>query len=290
MDKKQLILILTRECDFSCSYCPVKKERGAKMSWEIARKSLELFDEMRGEKIKFFGGEPLLEFDLIKKIVEYQAEKRRGTKYELTTNGHLLDENKIEFMLKNDFDIHVSIDGDEETQILGRGNLGRGIERSVVKYAKNITVNMVVSPRNVHRFPENVSFLHSQGYDKFKILPAFYNKWKMGEIIAFVAGLREVSKYVKENIINIMNKRTVQKNILFNDGYVVDTDGSIYPDNRIMAEKYTKFKKTLLRGNMNDIRSFSDLDEKEVRIFTDFEKTNQILDRCMAVFVRSVIK
>ena len=71
-------------------------------SIEIAKKSVDLLlkKKMSFYEIKFFGGEPLLEFDLVKDIISYALSKSNNIKFMLTTNGSLLDEEKIKFFLK----------------------------------------------------------------------------------------------------------------------------------------------------------------------------------------------
>jgi len=124
-----LQLQITRDCNFKCRYCLFTRDHDinrhhekVNMPWEVAKQSIDfLFDhsqESQNITITFFGGEPLLNFKLIKVVVDY-AEKKfisKGVSYSLTTNGSILDDQMIDFFISHDFDLLISLDGSEEIQ------------------------------------------------------------------------------------------------------------------------------------------------------------------------------
>lgn len=127
-----LVLQLTQQCNFRCSYCVyggnyyTREHSNQKLTWETAKKSLDFFAEKsRGEQessICFYGGQPLLEFELIKKIVDYSEVKlkHRILSFSMTTNGDLLNDDNIDYIVKHNFRIMISLDGGESTHNANR--------------------------------------------------------------------------------------------------------------------------------------------------------------------------
>lgn len=120
-------LNVAQVCNLSCVYCyGVDGEYGTKgkMTEETAFKSVDfLIKESTHEKqisIGFFGGEPLLNFPLMKKVVDYSriAAKNAGKRitFSITTNGTLFSDEVNEYLNRNNFSVIVSFDGDEEAQ------------------------------------------------------------------------------------------------------------------------------------------------------------------------------
>lgn len=129
----QLILIITEECNLRCEYCiysdkypHIKTYTSNVMSKDIAFKSIDYYIKLFDEKVKkgfnsdpvisFYGGEPLLNFTLIKEIIKYCNDNYSHYKirYNFTTNGVLLTEEIIEFILKNNILVTFSLDGDKQ--------------------------------------------------------------------------------------------------------------------------------------------------------------------------------
>lgn len=126
MPVKTLVFHLVNECNLRCTYCYADGgEYGAPkkyMSKETAKQSVDyLLEHSYGENsvtIVLFGGEPFLNLDVLKFIVEYSYEEaqKRGKKvtYSLTTNGTLLSEEKVAFLNQYSVGVSVSMDGSEE--------------------------------------------------------------------------------------------------------------------------------------------------------------------------------
>ena len=144
----QLVLGITNQCNFNCRYC--HQSEGKKLSVklmmdkEIALRSVDyLFEHSKdafGVTVTFYGGEPLINFELIKSTVEYATEKFKVKKvsFNITTNASLLDREKADYLATNNFDLLISLDGDKKTQDLHRryNKDGKGTFASVWK---NIT-------------------------------------------------------------------------------------------------------------------------------------------------------
>ena len=126
---KSLTLQVTQSCNFRCRYCSYafnstssRYHNNKKMSWDIAKKSLDYAIENSPDSselnIAFYGGEPLLCFNLIKKCVQYAKERIVNKKvvFSMTTNFYSLTDEMIWFIVENNFRILISLDGPEEIQ------------------------------------------------------------------------------------------------------------------------------------------------------------------------------
>ena len=140
----QLILIVTENCNIRCKYCVYSEQyphfkgySSKKINFEKAKRSVDYYAELhnmrvacgyKGEPfVTFYGGEPFLEFDLICKIVEYCNTVLPNSKYHLTTNGTILDDEIIEFIIQNKFVVTFSLDGNKDNHDRNRyfsGNKG----------------------------------------------------------------------------------------------------------------------------------------------------------------------
>jgi uncharacterized protein len=130
-----LILEVTENCNLRCEYCPYgqfyispRKHSECGMNWDTARKAIDqflkqakVFSEQYPDTeytIAFYGGEPMLEMDIIKKTVEHikimSAEKSDCFKFGITTNGTLLTDESIHFFAEHSFHVTISMDGDRE--------------------------------------------------------------------------------------------------------------------------------------------------------------------------------
>lgn len=123
----QLTLQVTQQCNLRCGYCcyggnydNMRQHSGKRMPWETAKKAIDFFLahslETPEPHISFYGGEPMLEFDLIKRCVSYVKEQVEGKKitYGMTTNGTLLTEEAQKYLVENDFQLSISLDGSKE--------------------------------------------------------------------------------------------------------------------------------------------------------------------------------
>ena len=123
---KALCLHIAHDCNLACRYCFAGEGeyhgRTALMSYEVGKKALDFLIENSGTRrnleVDFFGGEPLMNFEVVKKIVEYgrSLEKTHDKKFRftLTTNGVLLNDEVMEFANKEMSNLVLSIDGRKE--------------------------------------------------------------------------------------------------------------------------------------------------------------------------------
>ena len=123
---KALCLHIAHTCNLNCSYCFASQgkyhgERGV-MSFEVGKRALDFLVENSGSRrnleVDFFGGEPLLNFEVVKQLVAYarEIEKKhnKNFRFTLTTNGLLIDEDVIDFCNKECHNVVLSLDGRRE--------------------------------------------------------------------------------------------------------------------------------------------------------------------------------
>lgn len=123
---KALCLHIAHDCNLACKYCFAGEGeyQGDKslMSFEVGKSALDFLIANSGKRrnleVDFFGGEPLMNFDVVKKLVEYgrQQEKihDKNFRFTLTTNGVLLNDDIMEFANKEMDNVVLSIDGRKE--------------------------------------------------------------------------------------------------------------------------------------------------------------------------------
>ena len=123
---KALCLHVSHACNLSCSYCFAGqgkyKGKSALMSYETGKRAIDFLIENSGSHrnldIDFFGGEPLMNFDVVKKLVAYgrEAEKKAGKniRFTLTTNGVLLNDEVTDFCNREIHNVVLSLDGRKE--------------------------------------------------------------------------------------------------------------------------------------------------------------------------------
>jgi len=118
-----LLLNVTEVCNFRCTYCvyggayPLRRGHSDRiMSFDVARRAVDFFlqrsEHAKTPSIAFYGGEPLSALTLIKEIVRYvQSQTSRIINYSITTNGSLLSDDAVEFFVRNNFSLLISLDG-----------------------------------------------------------------------------------------------------------------------------------------------------------------------------------
>lgn len=123
---KALCLHIAHTCNLTCDYCFASQgkfsgERGL-MSFEVGKRAIDFLIENSGKRrnleVDFFGGEPLMNFDVVKKIVEYarsvEKEHNKNFRFTLTTNGILIDDDVIDFANRECHNVVLSLDGRRE--------------------------------------------------------------------------------------------------------------------------------------------------------------------------------
>ena len=123
---KALCLHIAHDCNLACKYCFAEEGeyhgRRALMSFEVGKKALDFLVANSGSRVNlevdFFGGEPLMNWDVVKQLVQYgrsiEKENHKKFRFTLTTNGVLLNDEIIQFLNKEMSNVVLSLDGRKE--------------------------------------------------------------------------------------------------------------------------------------------------------------------------------
>lgn len=223
----QLVLNVTEDCNFRCKYCVfsglyehVRTHSKKYMSFDVAKKAIDcylsLFNEgrkynpLRAATIGFYGGEPLLNFNLIKKSIEYIEHTYDPARivYSMTTNGSLLDKEKADWLMQHKFKLAISLDGPEEEHNRNRVYAsGKGTFKDVMK---------------------NINYIMSQGYDRITSLPIYDWKSNLFKLEEF---------FVRVNVPPIAAVNLIADRGLYYEQFVYE-DFLKYSEQRKEAEKH----------------------------------------------------
>lgn len=161
-----LILQVTQQCNLRCGYCifgggykHARTHSAKRMDFATAKKAIDFFLEHSSERgdlhIGFYGGEPLLEFDLMKQCVHYAeaAVEGKTIHFGMTTNGTLLTPEVTQFLDDHDFHFSISLDGSKEEHDANRKfRSGQGSFDLIMDNVRRIR-------RNHPRLNANISFM-----------------------------------------------------------------------------------------------------------------------------------
>lgn len=123
---KALCLHIAHDCNLACKYCFAEEGeyhgRRALMSFEVGKKALDFLIDNSGNRrnleVDFFGGEPLMNWEVVKQLVKYgrskEKEYNKNFRFTLTTNGVLLNDEIMEFLNEEMSNIVLSLDGRKE--------------------------------------------------------------------------------------------------------------------------------------------------------------------------------
>ena len=142
---KALCLHVAHTCNLNCSYCFASQGKysgeRALMSFEVGKRALDFLIENSGSRhnleVDFFGGEPLMNFDVVKRLTEYarsiEKQHNKNFRFTLTTNGVVIDDEVIDFANREMSNVVLSLDGRKEVH-----------DRFRVDYAGNGSFDKIV--------------------------------------------------------------------------------------------------------------------------------------------------
>lgn len=157
---KALCLHVAHTCNLNCSYCFASQGKyhgeRALMSFEVGKQALDFLIANSGTRknleVDFFGGEPLMNWDVVKELVAYARTQEKihnkNFRFTLTTNGMLIDDDVIEFSNKEMSNVVLSLDGRKEIH-----------DRTRVDYAGNGSYEQIIP-----KFKKFVDARGGQGY------------------------------------------------------------------------------------------------------------------------------
>lgn len=188
-------LCLTHDCTLRCNYCYAGSKYRHAMAQETARKALDICIAEakrtgRGLDVSFFGGEPLLEWELLQWCWQYTEAHKEGLiirpRYGITTNGTLLTPERLQWLAKRDFLIGLSIDGSPAMHNTNRCYAnGRGSHEAVARALALIDsypsirskAICVVTPNNVQHLAEGTQWLAEHYHGEIGLNIDYWSEW-----------------------------------------------------------------------------------------------------------------
>lgn len=285
-----VVFQVTQQCNFSCRYCLYandthveRNHANREMSWKIAKETVDFIykhsSDSQSISMSFYGGEPLLNFSLICNIVNYANSLffSKKVNYSMTVNGSLLTNEIVDFLIKHNFNISVSLDGPKKLQNKHRRFLssGEGTYDSVVRNLRRIKKNNILYfEQNVDFLPvimddedyrEVVNFFESNGIDMSKVSPL---KANLSGIDYFLSnnGINNSDLYSSDesnalinqgnekHLFEIYNQKSYIPKVWHHGGQCVlgvrrlfvDVNGLFFPCEKITEDK------TMSIGNINE--------------------------------------
>ena len=190
---KALCLHIAHDCNLACRYCFAKEgeynqSKRELMSYEVGKRALDFLVENSGSRhnleVDFFGGEPLMNFDVIKALVKYgrsiEEEKNKKFRFTLTTNGVLLNDEILDFANKEMSNLVLSIDGRKEIHDKmrpfrgGQGSYDKIVDKFKHAADSRDQMNYYVRgtfTRNNLDFSEDVKHLADLGFEQISVEP-----------------------------------------------------------------------------------------------------------------------
>lgn len=285
----KLCLLVSRRCNLRCEFCQVEftgKDMPVETGLLAVEKYLGWLAPGVKPKVKFFGGEPVLNWGLIQRLVEEGRARWAGAglTFELATNGTFLDAEKISFLqVHSEVDVTVSQDIREGlpdawyTLVLVQGTRA---EDELLRMRR----------------------LLAAGYRRFNFLPAYFVVWSQSEIAqlrrTFAAMLRLIEGLRRAGLpIRVKNAEMWSPVPLYNDATTVDVDGLIYGSNMVQIQGMQKARRSLQLGSIFDLKSNPlaerprpDVLEKLLREWagTQAWRSTRRVDQTLTEFVRAL--
>ena len=189
---KALCLHIAHTCNLNCSYCFASQGKyhgeRAVMSFEVGKQALDFLIANSGTRrnleVDFFGGEPLMNFEVVKQLVAYarEVEKKhnKNFRFTLTTNGMLIDDDVIDFANREMSNVVLSLDGRKEIHDAYRVDYaGKGsFDRIVPKFQKLVAAregkNYYMRGTFTHANPdflEDIKVMLDLGFNELSMEP-----------------------------------------------------------------------------------------------------------------------
>lgn len=320
---QDLVLEVTQDCNFQCRYCLYANHTNVErdhfkrnMSLMTAKSCVDFLYEHSKDaqtiRIGFYGGEPFLNFELIKFIVEYANNKFQSKNiiYITTTNGSILNDEHIDFIIRNKFELLISNDGpyqDKHRRFRVNGNETSDIVNSLIKkifkrnstyFMDNVNVGPVLMPDeddnlvyehfNKLDIPKEKVFLHSASLQGIDYIESYSDDTMDRE--RFIN-----SKLYIDFLKKLKSHESVPKNWCHDGQCVIGVkrlfatvDGDLYPCEKIVGNE------AFCIGNINtspvlnmmkskELLNIAKLTENECKQCWAFRFCNMCIARCIDI-------
>lgn len=247
---------LTTACNLNCKYCYEGSEKKYMiMDFDMANQCIEYILSTLAEEslliIQFHGGEPLLNYSMLKyMIVSLLKNKNKSQKimFGITTNATLLNQDKVKFLSKYmNYGFSISIDGNKEVNDKmrvyddGYGTYDLIIEniKKALEYNPNIRCRMTFTSQTVNKLCESVYHLVKIGAHQIVSIPDYFDKgWTEETLLIYGQQLKEIKRIYLERNLYLKNiEITLLKNNIFKktkcsggyDSIHISPNGELYP-------------------------------------------------------------
>ena len=254
-------LWITNKCNLSCDYCYESKNQNnismnKKMIRDCITFSFQYLENYLEEdiRIQIHGGEPFLEFDNIKYLVDYVKQNfSEKVSFLITTNGTVMNENIMKFIVKELKSISISIDGQRKTHDRYRKNkYGVGSFDIAFRNAKMLLNNGVYvrirstfNSYTVKNLYEDINFFVENGFKTISSVADFSdNNWNETSLKELQENIEKIKILQSENLnvnINIVDKNSHKANGICYGGkksLSIYSDGSIFPCTITTGKEY----------------------------------------------------
>jgi uncharacterized protein len=208
---KTLLVVLSEKCNLNCSYCGVDKWSKKQIDPYLY---LEEFKKLRSKypdekiKIDFFGGEPLLQLPLIKIILD-GVKDDGNVKFFMPTNGLLLTDENLHFLIENNIEISLSFDGlwqdKNRLQLNGKKTLQKFLDKKeLFKQIPGVSCHTMIG-KGCFNLLENHLFIKNEfGFNPQLTLVRDVSTWDTKSVEKLNAGITELFDWYIENPENEM--------------------------------------------------------------------------------------
>lgn len=323
---KTITLQVTEDCCMACTYCYQNCKTNNKMSFKIAKDIIDkiLNDELdfvntkntTAVAIDFIGGEPLMEVELIDKIINYTLTKMIEmqhpwlyfTRFSICSNGLLYNTDKVQdfFRKYNSFiSFGVSVDGNKYLHDLCRLDLnGNGTYERVIKNVKKHYKNygilpgtkMTLSPENVIYTKDALINLIEEGYSIIPFNCVFEKGWTTEHASILYKELKNIGDYLIDN--DLYNKINIR---MFEERYfcpmpesddrnwcggvnmnmiAFDYKGDIFPCIRYMQSSLNNRQKPIKVGNIYSGELTNEEERNNLELISNITRRSQSTDKC----------
>ena len=240
---KALCLHIAHTCNLNCSYCFASQGKyhgdRAVMSFEVGKRALDFLMENSGTRrnleVDFFGGEPLMNFDVVKQLVAYarsvEKEKGKNFRFTLTTNGVLIDDDVIDFANRECSNVVLSLDGRKEihdrfrVDFAGNGSFDRIVPKFQDLVAKRGGKGYYMRGTFTHANPDflkDIQVMLDLGFNELSMEPVVCAE---GDPAELTAEDMEIVKDQYEKLAELMLQRDKEGKPFTFYHYMIDLTG-----------------------------------------------------------------
>lgn len=192
MNFKEIMLMVTEDCNYNCKYCYQTKENKY-MNWLTAKRAILFFLNLptlpQSYQFLFYGGEPLLNFELIKKSVFFIEEKNellnKKANFAITTNGSLLTKKILKFLNEHKFKVELSFDGFAQNKGREKGTFKQSISliKEILTYPQiSLFVNSVFTSETINHLSESIKLILDLNVPQINASTSLTKRWNQPSI------------------------------------------------------------------------------------------------------------